>query len=81
MRNDSFWAKADEDELASEDLFEGLKENFAVKVVSEFLTLFMISAKINIVLYHLCLHVHYSMIIMVDNQNLLLISKDRQLPK
>ena len=33
---ESFWAKADEDKLASEDLFDGLKENFAAKVVREF---------------------------------------------
>ena len=32
----SFWVKVHEDELASEDLFAGLKQNFATKALSKY---------------------------------------------
>lgn len=35
IQKDSFWTKVNEDSLASEDIFDGLKVNFAAKVVQK----------------------------------------------
>lgn len=36
IQKDSFWTKVNEDSLASEDIFDGLKVNFAAKVVRKY---------------------------------------------
>jgi len=38
LDKDSFWVKVHEDQLASEDLFSELKQNFSSKTVSKYTT-------------------------------------------